>query len=100
MDVTMANEPQASRFTASAEGRVVGAAEYVVANGLRHFTHTEVDPELQGQGIAGRLARFALDDTRAQGFRAVPHCSYIAAWIDRHPDYADLVVGTGPQLSR
>ena len=44
-----------------------------------------------GRGVAGDLVKAALDYARAQGLRVVPACSYSAAYVQRHPEYADLV---------
>ncbi len=68
-----------------------GLAVYRDEPGRRVFTHTEVDPAFEGRGLGSRLAAFALDDTRAEGLRVVPVCPFIAAYIERHPQYADLV---------
>jgi len=54
-------------------------------------THTVVEPEFEGRGVGGRLARGALDLIRSSGSRVVPLCTFMAAYIERHPDYADLV---------
>lgn len=53
------------------------------------FTHTEVPPQDEGKGIATRLVRAALDDTRRRGFKVVPVCSFVVAFVRRHPEYAD-----------
>ncbi len=55
------------------------------------FLHTEVPPALEGRGIAGHMARFALDDARAHGWKVVPRCPFVASYIRRHPEYQDLV---------
>ena len=55
------------------------------------FTHTEVPPELQGQGVGSALARGALDAARAEGAEVVPLCPFIASYIRRHPEYLYLV---------
>jgi uncharacterized protein len=55
----------------------------------RIFTHTEVPPEDEGRGIASRLVREALDDTRRHGFKIVPACSFVVAFVERHPEYND-----------
>ncbi len=57
------------------------------------FLHTEVPPALEGRGIAGHMARFALDDARARGLSVVPQCPFVASYIRRHPEYQDLVRG-------
>jgi uncharacterized protein len=55
------------------------------------FLHTETEPGYEGRGVASRLARAALDDVRARGLLITARCPFIAAYIDRHPEYADLV---------
>jgi predicted GNAT family acetyltransferase len=58
------------------------------------FTHTEVPPSMEGRGIGNLLARAALDYARKNDLRVVPRCEFIAAFIERHPEYQDLVDGT------
>jgi predicted GNAT family acetyltransferase len=55
------------------------------------FTHTEVPPALEGQGLAGRLVRAATDWARAEGLVVHAACSYVAAWMRRHPETLDLL---------
>lgn len=55
------------------------------------FTHTEVPEALEGRGIASRLIRGALADVRAQGLKILPLCSFVAAYLERHPEERDLV---------
>ena len=91
-DVTVRNNPEQHRYEAVIEGDVAGFAAYSLDEGRITFTHTEVDDRFEGQGVGSTLARSALDDVRADGSRAVqPQCAFIKAWIDKHPDYADLV---------
>ena len=91
-DIDVRDNTAASRFEALLDGGLAGFAEYHDRGGRRVFTHTEVDPAFEGRGIGGALARGALDATRAAGLGVVPLCPFIKAWIERHPDYADLVV--------
>ena len=79
------------RYEARLGDELAGIAEYRRRDGRTVFTHTEVGDEFEGRGIGGALARAALDDVRARGERAVPVCPFIAEWIERHPDYQDLV---------
>jgi uncharacterized protein len=55
------------------------------------YLHTEVPEALEGHGIAGKLAKHALDYARAQGLAVVPSCPYVRSYIERHPEYEDLV---------
>jgi predicted GNAT family acetyltransferase len=91
MEITVTDVPQAGRYEARAGDRVLGQANYQRQGDRVVFTHTEVDPDAEGSGVGGTLVRGALDDVRAHGRQAVPRCSFVRAWIDRHPDYADLV---------
>lgn len=53
------------------------------------FTHTEVPPEDEGKGFASRLVGAALADARKRGFKIVPACSFVVAYVRRHPEYDD-----------
>ena len=81
----------ANRYEARLGDRLAGFVDYRLGRARRLLVHTEVPPELGGRGIAAALARFALDDARASGVRVVVLCPYIAAWLARHPEYADVV---------
>lgn len=66
-------------------------AAYRLKPGVISFTHTEVPKELGGRGIGSQLAKSALDQARARGLKVVPLCPFIKGYIDKHPEYADLV---------
>jgi predicted GNAT family acetyltransferase len=72
-------------------GDQVAILRYRESPGRIDLIHTEVPEELGGRGIAGKLASFALDYAREHGLRVKPTCPYVAAYIQRHPEYADLV---------
>lgn len=55
------------------------------------LVHTEVPERLAGRGVAGRLARHAMDVARAAGLKVEPMCPFMIGWLDRHSEYADLV---------
>jgi predicted GNAT family acetyltransferase len=94
--ITVADNPQRMRFEITVDGQVGGFADYRRHGQSVTFTHTEIDDEYEGRGLGGTLARAVLDDARARGLRVVPQCQFIAAWIQRHPDYADLVDSPTP----
>ncbi|MFT3818479.1 MAG: GNAT family N-acetyltransferase [Rubrivivax sp.] len=84
------HRPEASRFEAAyPEGLAVCA--YRRQGDVLLFTHTEVPPALEGRGIAAALVQAALDWARAEGLRVRPLCSYVAAYVRRHPQTQDLL---------
>lgn len=87
----VSDAPEAHRFEIHSNGTLAGFAQYRTLDGALLFTHTEVLPGFQGQGVASQLARGALDAVRARGLQAVPRCRFIAEYIRKHPAYADLV---------
>ncbi|MBC7310768.1 MAG: N-acetyltransferase [Actinomycetales bacterium] len=91
-DVVVTNNTSQSRYEAHLDGELAGFAEYRLKTDVIMFIHTEVDSTFEGKGVGGAIARSALDDVRADGSRkVVPLCPFIRSWIDRHPDYQDLV---------
>jgi uncharacterized protein len=91
-NVTVQNNPDKSRYEALVEsGVVAGFAAYEKHGGSLVFTHTEVDDAFEGQGIGSSLARGALDDARDSGLPVRPLCPFIKEYIERHPEYEDLV---------
>ena len=80
-----------NRFVAEIGGERVGLIDYRPDGEVYDITHTETDPRRQGQGIAGAMTRFALDTVRSRGLTVRASCPYTANWIQRHPDYADLL---------
>ena len=91
--IVVADNPGEGRYELYVDGRLVGLATYVLSGQTMTIPHSEVQPSFEGQGLGARLARFALDDARERGLRVVPRCPFIAAYVKRHPEYADLIAG-------
>ena len=91
MPFTVADNPADSRYELHDGDTLVGIAAYRLNADTITFTHTEVADAYEGRGAGSQLARAALDDSRAQQRRVVARCPFISAWIERHPDYADLL---------
>ncbi len=89
-EVVVTNNEAEGRFEAEARGRRA-VAEYTLAGGRIIFTHTEVPPALEGQGVAGKLVRTALEHARAEGLAVWPLCPFVRSYIQRRPEYQDLV---------
>jgi len=73
------------------EDEVAGFAEYIRTAELIAFVHTEVAPEHEGKGVGSELVRVSLDEARTAGLGVLAACPFCARWIDRHPEYADLL---------
>ncbi len=89
--IRVTDNPLHHRYEAWLGDRLVGISVYELGDDQIVFVHTEVDAEVEGLGIGSRLARGALDDVRRRGLKLVAECPFIAAWLKRHPDYADLL---------
>ena len=91
-DFTLEAAPDGRRYRAMQDGEEIGfvEAEPIGPVGLR-ITHTEVSRSHEGRGIAGALTKFTLDHARGQKRWVIPLCPYVAKYIERHPEYADLV---------
>lgn len=90
MQIEVLHNAPASRFEAHIDGELC-VADYRLQQGVMVMPHTAVAPRLQGRGIAAALVRQALDWARSQGLKVVPRCSYVAAYMRRHPDTRDLM---------
>jgi predicted GNAT family acetyltransferase len=69
-------------------------AGFTVYEGQGHtlsFVHTQIDDRFAGQGLASILIRQALDTVRARGVAVLPYCPFVRGFIERHPEYLDLV---------
>lgn len=91
-DVQVRHAPAQQRFATVVDG-VEAVLDYQQRAGVLRLIHTGVPPQIGGRGVAGELARAALDYARSNGLKVVPVCSYVAGYIDRHPQYRDLLAG-------
>ena len=90
--VEVQDNPAEQRWEARIDGELAGFAVYRLSGDTVDFVHTEVDDRFEGHGVGSTLARTALDAARRDGtHRVVASCPFIASWIQRHPDYTDLL---------
>lgn len=85
------NNTTEHRYQLEVDGHLA-ATYYKLADGVITFVHTEVPNALAGRGVGSKLVKGALDQVRAAGLRVVPRCPFVKAYIERHPDYADLLL--------
>ena len=86
------NNTDKNRYELSVDGHLA-ATYYRIADDVSTFVHTEVPDALAGRGVGGKLVKGALDQVRAAGLKVVPQCPFVRAYIEKHPDYADLLKG-------
>jgi predicted GNAT family acetyltransferase len=89
MDQAVSDNPDLQRFELPVGDQVV-FANYRRRPGQLSITHVEAPVNLRGSGAAGRLMQGMLDLARAEEVKVLPLCSYARAWMERHPEYADL----------
>lgn len=97
-EMRLVHDDDRDRYEAIRGGAVLGVLQYGdeeqpddEGSPVRDLRSTVVAPEHSGQGIASALVRFALDDVRASDLRILPTCWFVRGWIQRHPEYRDLL---------
>jgi predicted GNAT family acetyltransferase len=90
--VAVRHDPQAGRFEVMIDG-LRCELDYRLDGRVMRIHHTGVHPRLEGRGIAAALVAAAVEHARAEGLTIQPSCSYVRAWLRRHPEHADRVTG-------
>jgi predicted GNAT family acetyltransferase len=90
MNVTVLHNEAAQRFEAVVDGQL-SKVNYRIDDGVMRLVHTEVPHALEGRGIAAAMVKAALDHARAHGLKVAPVCSYVRAYMRRHPDTQGLL---------
>ena len=84
------NNEERHRFELDVEGGTA-FANYVTTPAAIVITHTETPRALRGRGIASELVKGALEMIRADGHKVIAGCGFVVDYLDKHPEYADLV---------
>lgn len=79
------------RYEVLVDGKLAGLITYRDRPKGIALPHTEVFPEYGGQGLATKLAKFALDEIRSEGRYVIPLCPFVAKYVTEHADVQDLV---------
>jgi predicted GNAT family acetyltransferase len=91
-ELTVTRNDELSRYEARlADGTVVAFSVFKQRPGRVVFIHTETDPAYGGRGYGTRLVHDALEDVRSRGESIGLVCPFVKAYVDKHPEYADLV---------
>jgi predicted GNAT family acetyltransferase len=78
------------RYELAVDGHIA-ATYYEISGEIITIVHTEVPPELGGKGIGSKLIKGALDQVRTDGLKVIAQCPFVKAYIEKHPEYADLL---------
>jgi uncharacterized protein len=90
MQLSIRHDEAGQRFEAAVPGGLAECA-YRLGGGVMNIVHTEVPPQAEGRGIAAALVHAALSHARAQGLQVRASCSYVRAYMRRHPETRDLL---------
>jgi uncharacterized protein len=92
MTRSVEHDAEQQRYVILVDGRPAGYTAYERGEEIV-FTHTEIDPEFEGQGLGSQLVAEALDDVRRRGLTVLPLCAFVRGFIADHREYSDLVPG-------
>ena len=91
-DVQTVRDDARSRYEGSVDDQVVTVLNFVRDGDVLALTHTATEPAFRHRGLASAVTRDALDDVRRRGEKVRPSCPFAVAFLDDHPEYADLRV--------
>ena len=88
-ELEVTQNPAKNRFETWIDGQL-SKLDYMVDGDTIVMMHVGVYPAHRGQGVAGRVTEVALEYAREKSLRVIPMCSYVGAYIRRHPEYVEL----------
>lgn len=89
MNIT--HNPTAQCFETFIEGHRAYLSYEIVDDTTLNYNHTIVPKALDGQGIGTALVKYALEYAKAHHKKIVPSCSFVVAFIQRRPEYQDII---------
>lgn len=90
MEYNIIHNEAKRRFETEVDG-LTSLVDYKKRENVFFVTHTEVPIQLEGRGIAAALTKTLLNYIRNNGYKVQPICPYTKLYIQRHPEYQDLV---------
>ncbi len=89
--IEVTNQLEKQQFEISSEGQLA-FLQYQLLDSQLILIHTEVPPELEGKGFGSALAKAGLEYARQNQLKVVPLCPFVRSYLQRHPEYQDLIV--------
>lgn len=80
-----------NRYEIKVGDQLAGFSEYQEHDDYTDLVHTEVLEGFDNRGLAGTLTREALSDIVSSGRKVVPSCSYVAHYVQKHPEFQEAV---------
>jgi predicted GNAT family acetyltransferase len=93
METTVTENPARHRYEISVDGELAGFTMFTLDGDVAIMPHTKIDPAFAGQGLATTLIAAALDDLRERGVTVVPRCPFVREFVEKHPEYQDIIKG-------
>ena len=90
METAVTHEQSLDRFTVHLDG-ATALLMYNQQGDTIVFTHAEVPPAIEGEGIGGLLAKAGLEYAQLNNLKVVPRCPFVASYMKQHPEYEDLM---------
>jgi hypothetical protein len=84
-DSAVVHQTEQRRFVISVDGHDALLEYRMLAPDVVDFVHTYTPGALRGRGLAAQLVEAGVRYARAQGWRIIGSCSYVASWLERHP---------------
>ncbi|WP_185816924.1 GNAT family N-acetyltransferase [Hymenobacter metallilatus] len=91
MATSITHQVHDQEFTLKRQGHSAELAYSYPSPGIIDFTHTYVEEALRGQGVGEQLAEAGLAYARQQQLRVRASCPFVQAYLQRHPQHADLL---------
>jgi len=88
--IVVVDNPEENQFETQLDGHTAFVS-YLRRGDTIFFTHTEVPKELEGRGLGSALAKAVLEKARAEHWKVVARCPFIAKYVERHPEYQSLL---------
>jgi len=91
MDANIKHDDEDLRFYAELDGEEAELTYTYTEDTVLDMDHTFVPPSKRGKGIADQLVKAGLDFAKSQDYKIIPSCPVVEAYVQRHPEYKDLV---------
>ncbi len=91
MTYDILHNPEENRFETTIDGFLAELTYCEKGNPVYDFCHTGVPKELEGKGVASALVKYGLDYAHDKHWKIIPSCPFVEKYIDRHPEYKDLL---------